>query len=47
MRSTYVEEEEGPFRAFVAYDPEGYFLEWDVFNDVPENAYLVEAIEAE
>ncbi len=25
------------YRAFVAYDPEGYYLEWDVFKDVPEN----------
>ena len=36
---------EEPYRAFVAYDPEGYFLEWDVFNDVPANADLLPAIE--
>jgi len=45
MRSPEIEEEV-PYRAFVAYDPEGYFLEWDVFNPVPENAALLEAIEA-
>ena len=34
------------YRAFVAYDPEGYFLEWDVFKDIDENAALVKAINA-
>jgi catechol 2,3-dioxygenase-like lactoylglutathione lyase family enzyme len=34
------------YRAFVAYDPEGYYLEWDVFKDVPENAAIVRAVEA-
>ena len=29
---------------FVAYDPEGYYLEWDLFHDVPENKDLLEAI---
>ena len=43
MRHDAVVEEE-PYRAFVAYDPEGYFLEWDVFNEIPENAALLEAI---
>ena len=38
--------DESPYRAFVAYDPEGYYLEWDVFNDVPENKSLLEAITA-
>ena len=38
--------EETPYRAFVAYDPEGYYLEWDVFNDVPENEALLEALNA-
>ena len=46
MRSPAIEEEE-PYRAFVAYDPEGYFLEWDVFNPVPENEKLLEAVNAE
>jgi catechol 2,3-dioxygenase-like lactoylglutathione lyase family enzyme len=34
------------YRAFVAYDPEGYYLEWDVFKDVPENDTIWWAIEA-
>ncbi|MEM7500583.1 MAG: VOC family protein [Pseudomonadota bacterium] len=37
---------EEPYRAFVAYDPEGYYLEWDVFNDVPANQALLEALGA-
>jgi hypothetical protein len=45
MRSPAIEEEV-PYRAFVAYDPEGYFLEWDVFNPVPDNEMLLEAIVA-
>lgn len=35
------------YRAFVAYDPEGYFLEWDVFKRTDENEVLVKAIESE
>lgn len=35
------------YRAFVAYDPEGYYLEWDTFKVTDENKALVEAIEAE
>lgn len=35
------------YRAFVAYDPEGYYLEWDTFKAIDENAALVTAIEAE
>ena len=34
------------YRAFVAYDPEGYYLEWDVFTDVAENQALLEAMNA-
>jgi len=34
------------YRAFVAYDPEGYFLEWDYFTDVEVNRALLEAINA-
>ena len=34
------------YRAFVAYDPEGYYLEWDVFKDVAENEALLSAIRA-
>ncbi len=43
MRSTEINDDTR-YRAFVAYDPEGYFLEWDVFKDVPENAALLRAI---
>ncbi|MDA0680488.1 MAG: VOC family protein [Proteobacteria bacterium] len=35
------------YRAFVAYDPEGYYLEWDVFKRTDENEALVKAIESE
>ena len=45
MRHEAVVDEE-PYRAFVAYDPEGYYLEWDVFNDVPANKGLLEALGA-
>ena len=45
MRSPKIEEED-EYRAFVAYDPEGYFLEWDVFNPIPANEDLVKAIDA-
>ena len=45
MRHDAVVEEER-YRAFVAYDPEGYYLEWDVFNDVPVNQKLLDAINA-
>lgn len=45
MRSARIEEED-EYRAFVAYDPEGYFLEWDVFNPIPANEELVKAIDA-
>ena len=33
------------YRAFVSYDPGGYFIEWDVFKDSAENEALVKAIE--
>lgn len=45
MRHDAVQEDDR-YRAFVAYDPEGYYLEWDVFEDVPENAALLAAIRA-
>ena len=33
---------EGDFvQTFVGYDPEGYFLEWDTFLDVPVNEVLL------
>jgi len=45
MRSKTIEVE-NEYRAFVAYDPAGYYLEWDVFSDIPVNAALVEMIAA-
>ncbi len=32
-------------RAFVAYDPEGHYLEWNAYNDIPINAELLKVIE--
>lgn len=46
MRSEAVSEGD-KYRTFVAYDPEGYYLEWDIFLDVPENAALLNAVNAE
>ena len=45
MRSEEISDTER-YRAFVAYDPEGYYLEWDVFKDVTENEAIVSAVEA-
>ena len=39
MRSEKVEATDR-YRAFVAYDPEGYYLEWNVFTEVPDNETL-------
>lgn len=37
---------EGDFvHTFVGYDPEGYFLEWDTFLDVPSNGILFQRLE--
>ena len=37
---------EGDFvRTFVGYDPEGYFLEWDTFLDVPANDLLLDSMD--
>lgn len=44
MRHDAVQEDRR-YRAFVAYDPEGYYLEWDVFTDAEENSALLEAVE--
>ncbi len=47
IRSDHLSEEGNTgnkVRTFVAYDPEGYYLEWDVFADVPDNKALLEAI---
>ena len=44
MRSEEISDTER-YRAFVGYDPAGYYLEWDIFKASPENEKLVEAIE--
>ncbi len=33
-----------PTRGFVAYDPEGYFLEFETFLEHPQNAALLKAL---
>jgi predicted enzyme related to lactoylglutathione lyase len=43
MRSKKIEVED-EYRAFIAYDPEGYYIEWDVFSDIPVNAPLMEML---
>ena len=45
MRSEKISDTD-KYRAFVAYDPEGYYLEWDVFKDVPDNQAILRAVEA-
>jgi catechol 2,3-dioxygenase-like lactoylglutathione lyase family enzyme len=37
---------EGRYRAFVGYDPEGYFLEFDTFREHPQNEALLRALAA-
>jgi hypothetical protein len=32
-------------RAFIAYDPGGYYLEWNAYNKIPINAELLKVIE--
>jgi catechol 2,3-dioxygenase-like lactoylglutathione lyase family enzyme len=39
--------ESGRVSTWVAFDPEGYFLEWDTFLDVEENARLLPLLDAE
>ena len=41
LRTPEITDESGRVRTFVGYDPEGYFLEWDTFRDVEENARLL------
>ncbi len=41
LRTPGVLDEDGLVRVFVGYDPSGTFLEWDTFQDVPENAALI------
>lgn len=44
LRAPEVTDESGRVRVFVAYDREGYFLEWDTFLDVPDNQALLAAL---
>ena len=44
MRSLKIEDGSPEYRAFVAYDPEGYYIEWDVFNDVSGNEELLKIL---
>lgn len=47
MRSTEYNPVAGrPHHGLVAYDPEAYYLEWDVFKDVPGNRHIVSAVES-
>ena len=42
LRGTAVSDDEaGRYRAFVGYDPEGYFMEFDLFRDHPANQVLM------
>ena len=42
LRTPEVTDESGKVNIFVGYDPTGYFLEWDQFLEVPENATLMQ-----
>jgi len=44
LRTPEITDESGRVRVFVAYDREGYFLEWDTFLDVPGNEALIAAL---
>jgi len=42
LRGTAVSDDEaGRYRAFVGYDPEGYYMEFDLFRAHPQNALLM------
>ena len=45
LRTPEVTDESERVRVFVGYDPEGYFLEWDTFLDVEDNATLLPLLE--
>ena len=45
LRSDELGDESGRVRVFVAYDREGYFLEWDTFLEVEGNERLLELLE--
>ncbi len=44
LRAPEIGEESARVRVFVAYDAEGYFLEWDTFLDVDDNRRLLGAL---
>lgn len=44
LRTPDVTDESGLVNIFVGYDPEGYFLEWDTFLNLPPNAKLLQYI---
>ncbi len=44
FRTPEIGDERGRVATFVGYDPGGYFLEWDAFRPVPDNAVLLEAL---
>ncbi len=44
LRTTELSAEGDFVTTFVGYDPEGYYLEWDTFLDVPENEKLLERL---
>ena len=44
LRTPELTDESGRVSVFVAYDPEGYFLEWDTFLDVEGNERLLELV---
>ena len=42
LRSEHVsDDDEGRYRAFIGYDPEGYFMEFDIFRAHPMNTALI------
>jgi len=42
LRGTSVSDDEaGRYRAFVGYDPQGYYMEFDLFRDHPKNTQLM------
>jgi catechol 2,3-dioxygenase-like lactoylglutathione lyase family enzyme len=45
LRSDSIDAGDPRYRAFVAYDQQGYFLEFDTFLQHPDNAELLEALD--
>ena len=44
LRSEAISEDDPRYRAFVGYDPEGYYLEFDTFLPHPDNEELLKRI---